>query len=273
MVNPFHLVMLRIQQGIPKPVLQIALRKYNMDNNTAYTITSFIQEVIMEKIVLPETNLSGGLIKTIPLKNEWVERTPGDHGGYAGDDGPFSLFRIPPEARDNKPISNILSVQYPYNTYLGGGVNSSDIGAGGFCLVDQVDEILNSYTLSRPRNHPVARLLSGDLVRITPTQYSMQNWLMTCRLDFDAQFTNLHDHAVPILANLVLLATKQWCHTNLLIDIDRAWMETGQDIGTIKSIIEGYSDAGQQYMEALIEWRGVSWLDPNYRRILMMYAI
>jgi len=273
MVNPFQLVMVRVTMGIPKPILQAAIRKYNLDNKTTYTITSFIQEVIMDKVVLPETNLSGGLVKTIPLRAEWMESMKGDHGGYAGDDGPYSLFRIPPEARDNKPISNILSLQYPYNTYLGGGVNSSDIGVGGYCLVDQVDELLNSYTLSRPRNHPVARLLSGDLIKITPTQYAAQNWLLTCRIDFDSTFTNLHDHAVPILANLVLYATKQWIHTNLLIDIDRAWMETGQDIGTFKSIIEGYSDAAQQYQEEMIKWRGVSWLEPNVRRQMLYMAI
>ena len=265
--------MLRVTQNIPPDILRIAVNHFNREYKKNYTVTSFIQEHIMTRIVLPEANLSGGMVKTIPLKNEWLERTPGDHGGYAGDDGPYSLFRIPPEARDGKPISNILSIQYPYNTYLGGGVNSSDIGLGGFCLVDQLDEVLNSYTLARPRNHPVGQLLAGDLVRITPTQYSVQNWLMTCRIDFDSSFTNLHDHALPILANLVMIATKQWIFTNIMIDIDRAAMETGADIGVIKSTIEGYSDAAQQYTEEMIKWRGCAWLQPQVRRQMLLYQL
>ena len=273
MNNPTQIVMLRISQGIPLPILKIAIKKFNSDNHTSYTVTSFIQEHIMTRVVLPEANLSGGNLKTIPLKNEYLEMTPGDHGGYAGDDGPYSLFRIPPEVRDNKPISNIVSVQYPYNTYLGGGINSSDIGLGGYCLADQLDEVLNSYTLARPRNHPTARLLSGDLVRISPTQYSVQNWLMTCRIDFDSSFTNLHDHAIPVLADLVLYATRQWIYTNLLIDIDRAAMETGADIGTIKTIIESYSDSAQQYTETLKLWRGVSFLEPSYRKQMLYMQI
>ncbi len=274
MDNPFQIVMLRITQNIPKDLLTIAVRHFNKENHKNYTITSFIQEHIMARIVLPEANLSGGLIKTIPLQNSWIETTSMDHGGYAGDDGPYSLYRIPPEVRDNKPISNLLSIQYPYNTYLGGGVNSSDIGLGGYCLVDQLDEVLNSYTLARPRNHPVGRLLSGDLVRITPTQYSVQNWLMTCRIDFDSTFTNLNAHAIPVLADLVMYAMKQWIHTNLMIDIDRAAVETGADIGTIKSIVEGYADAGQQYAETMVKYRGAAgFLDPDYRRRLMVYQI
>lgn len=273
MNSPFQIVMLRITQGIPPDLLRIAVNHFNRENKKNYTVTSFIQEHIMTRIVLPEANLSGGMVKTIPLRNQWLETSSMDHAGYAGDDGPYSLYRIPPEARDNKPISNILSIQYPYNTYLGGGVNSSDIGLGGYCLVDQLDEVLNSYTLARPRNHPVGQLLAGDLVRITPTQYSVQNWLMTCRIDFDSSFTNLHDHAIPILANLVLYATKQWIYNNLMIDIDRAAVETGADIGTIKSIVEGYADAGQQYTEEKVKWRGVSWLQPQVRRQMMIYQI
>ena len=273
MNNPFQLIMLRITQNIPRSVLLVALKKYNTENHTQYTITTFIQEVIMTRIVLPEANLSGGRAKTIPLRNDWIENTPMDHAGFAGDDGPYSLFRIPPEARDYKPISNIVSIQYPYNTYLGGGVNSSDIGLGGYCLIDQIDEVLNSYTLARPRNHPTATLMSGDLIRIYPSQYSVQNWLLTCRIDFDSSLTNLPDHALPIMANLVLYATKQWCYTNLLIDIDRAWMETGQDIGSFKSIIEGYSDAGQMYKDEMVQWRGVSLLTPEIRKYLLYVGI
>lgn len=273
MVNPFQVIMSRVCQNIPKPILQVALKKYNDENHTAYTITSFVQEVFLTRIILPEMNLTGGLLKTIPLRTEWIEHTPGDHAGYAGDDGPYSLFRVPPEARDNKPISCIVSIQYPYNTYLGGGVNSSDIGLGGYCLVDQVDEVLNSYTLARPRNHPTARLLSGDLIRISPSQYSVQNWLMTCRIDFDSSFNNLHHNAVIPLAKATVLAIKHWCHTNLLIDIDRAWMETGQDIGVFKSTIEGWADAKDQYEEAMVELHGSQFMDPQYWKELLFLEI
>ena len=273
MNNPYQVVLARITQGIPHQVLSIALKAFNEENNKHYNLTTFIQEHIMTRVILPELNLAGGRVKTIPLRTEYIENTKMEHAGYAGDDGPYTLFRIPPEARDNLPISNILSVQYPYNTYLGGGVNSSDIGLTGFCLVDQIDEVLNSYTLARPRNHPTAVLLSGDLVRLAPSQYAMQNWLMTCRLNFDAALTNLHDHAIGPLADLTLLALKQWIYTTLIIDIDRVSVETGAEIGTIKSVIEGYSDAGQQYAEQFVQARGAMLLEPTMRRQMLYFHI
>ena len=273
MVNVFQIIMLRVHQNIPPQILRVATHQFNHLYKKNYNETTFIQEHIIEKIVLPEVNLSGGLMKTIPLRSSWVERVSMEHAGYAGDDGPYSLYRIPPEFRDNKPISNIISLQYPFNSYLGGDVAAMDVRGGGFCLVDQLDEVLNSYTLSTPRNHPVARLLAGDLIRITPSQYNVQNWLLTCRLDFDSSFNNLHDDAAPVLANLVMLAIKQWCYTNLLIDIDRAFTETGADIGTFKSIIEGYADAGQMYQEELKSWFGVALLSPEMRERLLLYQL
>lgn len=273
MVNVFQMIMLRVHQNIPPQILRVATHQYNQMYKKNYNETTFIQEHIIEKIVLPEVNLSGGPMKTIPLKASWIEKMPSDHAGYANDDGPFTLYRIPPEVRDNRPISNIISLQYPFNTYMGGGVNSSDIGGGGYCLVDQLDEVLNSYTLATPRNHPVASLLSGDLIKIRPSQYVVQNWLLTCRLDFDSSFNNLHDDAVSTLANLVMLAIKQWCHTNLLIDIDRAFVETGADIGVFKSIIEGYADAAQMYKEEILEFRGAMLLSPEARERLLMFQL
>jgi hypothetical protein len=273
MVNVFQIIMLRVHQNIPPQILRVATHQFNSIYKKNYNETTFIQEHIIEKVVLPEVNLSGGLMKTIPLRAEWIENVKPEHGLYAGDDGPYSLFRIPPEARDNKPISNIISIQYPFHSYMGGDVSAIDVRQGGYCLIDQIDEVLNSYTLATPRNHPLAKLLAGDLIKITPSQYQVQNWLLTCRLDFDSSFNNLHDDAVSTLANLVMLAIKQWCYNYLLIDIDRAFVETGADIGTFKSIIEGYADAGQQFKEEMVQWRGAVLLSPEMRAQLLRYQL
>ena len=96
---------------------------------------------------------------------------------------------------------------------------------------------------------------------------------MTCRIDFDSSFNNLHHNAVIPLAKATVLAIKHWCHTNLLIDIDRAWMETGQDIGVFKSTIEGWADAKDQYEEAMVELHGSQFMDPQYWKELLFLEI
>lgn len=271
MHNPIDFTLTEINANIPRQLLQMACNTYNMLFHENITLATFITKVILHDRVLKHCNLSAGQIKTIALRAEWLEQRTSDHAGYAGDDGPYSLYRIPPEARDNMPIANVLSVQYPFNTYCGGGGADLQVGTGGYNLIDMTDDILQSYTLSSPRNHPLVVLMSGDLVKIIPSQYAIQNWLLTCRIAYDKWFTNLHASAIPVLAKLVVLATKQWIYNNLLIDIDRACQECGADIGTVRQLVDSYADSNEKFDETMLKWRGVSLLDVETRRRIMTY--
>ena len=273
MHNALDIALTEVVNNIPPQILEVALRTYNRRYNHHATLAVFITKAIIEDRVLKLCNLSAGSVKTIPLRTEWIEPTRSEHSGRAGDDGPFTLYRIPPEARDFKPITNVLSCQYPFNTYMGGGFGDIQWGTGGYTLADQIDEILNSYTLATPRNHPTARQISGDLIKLTPSQYASQSWLLTVRLAYDKNFTSLHESAIPTLAKLIMLATRQWCYNNLIIDVDRAVQETGMDINSFKTIIEEYRDASQQFEETLVQWKGTALLDPEVRRRLLIYQI
>lgn len=269
MQNPVDFAVMEIHNEIPRQLLEMAKNTYNRIHNENLTLATYITKVIIHDRVLKLCNVAAGQIKTIPLRAEWIEERHSDHAGYAGDDGAYSLYRIPPEARDNMPITNILTIQYPYNTYIGGGNADLQVGTGGYCLIDQVDEVLNSYTLASPRNHPIGVLMSGDLIKIMPTQYAIQNWLLTCRIAYNDWFTNLHNSAIPVLAKLIVAATKQRIYTDLVVDIDRAVQETGADIGVIRQIVDSYADAGQRVDELVVKWRGVTLIDPESRKILM----
>lgn len=273
MNNPIDMALTKTVHSIPPQILDVAMRTANRRWKESNHIASFICQHIIQDRVYKDCNLSAGMVKTIALRNEWIETGYMEHGGYAGDDGPYTLYRIPAQFRDNMPITNVLSIQYPYNTYLGGGIGDMALGSGGFNLVEQLDQVLNSYTLATPRNHPTVRLMSGDLVKLTPSQYANQNWLLTVMINYDPQFTNLHNSAVPVFQNLVMLATKQWCYNNLYIDVDRAYMETGVDIGAFKTVLETYADAGQLYDEELLKWRGVGNMDPTRRARLLQFML
>ena len=270
---PLDTCIMQVVSNIPPEILELGIRYANKKFHRYENLTEFICNQIINDNVLKELNLVTGQVKTIVLKSTWIENMQGDHGGYAGDDGPNTVFRIPPEARDNKPVSQVMTVQFPYITYQSSGIANADVASGGYSLVDQVDNIINSYTLSTPRNHPVVTLLSGDLVKLTPSQYTRQNWLLTCRIAYDETFNNMPDSHIRLLAKLVELKTKQWLYTNLIVSVDRAVVETGVDIGTIKSIIEEYKDASQQYEEVFLKFRGASNIDPEYRRRLLYYML
>lgn len=270
---PLDHAIMTVCSKIPPEILELGISKANKKFHVNNNLTEFLCRDIINKRVLKDCNLVAGEVKTIVLKPTWLETMVGDHGGYAGDDGPNTVYRIPPEARDGKAISQVLTVQFPYLTYQSSGIANADVASGGYSLVDQVDQVLNSWTLATPRNHPVVTLLSGDLVKLTPSQYTRQNWLLTCRINYDETFNNLSDSSVRILSDLVLYATQEWLYTNLIVDIDRAEQETGMDINTIKAIVEKFESAGEKYEEAFLKFRGASLLTPEVRRRLLYYQL
>jgi len=271
--NPVDLALTEVVNNIPPQILEVALRTYNRRTNSQETLVSFITKAIIHERILKHCNLSAGSFKTIPMRQSWIEYTSRDHAGFAGDDGPFTIFRIPPEFRDNLPIAGVLSCQFPYNTYLGGGIGDLYIGTGGYSLNEQIDQILNSYTMSSPRNHPIAKLLSGDLIKLIPSQYARQNWLLSVRIAYNDAFTNMEESEFEPLADLVVTATKQWCYNNLKIDIDRAIQETGCDINSFKEEIEKYSDMPEKFKENLTAWRGSALLTTEMRQRILAYQI
>lgn len=270
---PLDYAIMATVRAINKQVLDLAIRYSNKTFHKNENVLEFICNNVINPVVLKDINIVAGQVKTIVLKPAWIEETSPDHEGYAGDDGPWTVWRIPPEARDNKPISQVMHVQFPYVTYQSSGIANADVASGGYSLVDQIDNVLNSYTLSTPRNHPVVTLLSGDLVKITPSQYTRQFWLLTCRINYDETFMNIHDASIPILGEMVALATKNWIYNQLYVDIDRAYVETGMDIATLKEIIGEYKDALNLYKEELLKFRGASSLDPEYRRRLYYFLL
>ena len=270
---PLDHAIMTVCRNIPPQILEMAVNQANKKFHTSNNVTEWVCNHIINAIVLKDVNLVAGQVKTIVLKPAWLEKLPGDHEGYAGDDGPNTVYRIPPEARDNKAISQVMTIQFPYITYQSSGIANADVASGGFSLVDQVDQVINSYNLATPRNHPVVTLLAGDLIKITPSQYTRQFWLLTVRINYDETFNNLHDASIPILSNMILLAAKQWIYTNLIVEIDKASMMTGVEIGTVRSIIEEYKDAGTQYEEERTKFRGTSSMDPEYRRRMLFYQL
>ncbi len=271
---PLDICIMNVVSEIPPQILDLAVRRSNMRFHEDNNLTEWICKRIIENRVLKDVNLVAGQVKTIVLKPEWlIDFATYEHGGYAGDDGPNTCYKIPPEATDGKPISQVMTLQFPYITYQSSGIANADVASGGFSLVDQVDQVINSYNLSTPRNHPIVKLLAGDIVQIIPSQYTRQHWLLTCRINYDETFNNMHESNTLVLSDMVVAATKHWIYTNLIVDVDRAVQETGMDLPTIRGIIEEYKDAGNQYKEARVQFRGASTMDPEYRRRLLFFQL
>lgn len=273
MANAINVVYNTVFAHIPPQILQMAMYVANKHFKLCNNTQEFILQKIIRERVLDELNLTGGKFKKLVIKQEYMERMSHDLAGWAGGDGGFDLYRIPPEARDGLPMIHCLSVQYPYASSNVNGVSGLGVNNSGYDLLSQTDQVLNSYTLGRPLNHPTGQVLSGDLIKLYPSQYSFTGYVVTVRLALDETFEQVQPSAVESLSKLVMLATRAWCYTNMIIDIDRAAMECGADIGKVKEIIEEWRDANQTYEETKPLWFAAQQLDSDMRQRLYQYSL
>jgi len=144
----------------------------------------------------------------------------------------------------------------------------------GNTMNDMVDQVLESHTFNNSRITPMAELLAGDLVRLIPGQSSHVDWVISARLAYEPNFSNLNQSAVLSFANLVVLATKAFIYNELIISLDEVSTMMGVEINTVKQIIESYAEADKEYDEMLTEqFTGGAQLDPRRMAILFNHML
>ncbi len=71
---------------------------------------------------------------------------------------------------------------------------------------------------------------------------------------------------LPAFRTLSLLRVKAWIYNAAVIDLDEGEIKAGFSIGAFRSIIDGYSNALEDYETYLREqWRGVEFMSDKSR--------
>ena len=222
-----------------------------------------LNDLIMQKVlrgrIAVDCNLFGGKIKQIVLTQSMMEEVQYSIAENAINAGRYCLYRIPAEERENVAISEVNGITYPGN--LGGShLNMAGYG-GGATIPILAAGVLDSQTYASSPPRPLPELISGDLVRLNPPQYSHIDWVLSARLCYDENFTNMNSSALDSFADLVVCAVKAYIYNKLVISIDRGWVEGGSEIGTIKQIVDTYSEMNERYKELLTSFAGGATLD------------
>ncbi len=270
MHNTLNVMLARVEHTVAPDMLDLCLRIANRHGKFVNNVTEFILKIIRERILL-DCNISGGPIKRIVLKEAWREQAYPDLQLYDYANGGYDLYRIPPEARDNMPLTQAIRVSNAGG--IVGDIPVAYIQDTGYNTLSAADSMLASYTFGHAGNAPLCTLLSGDLVKIFPSQGNHVDWILDCRSSYDENFSQVSVNGVQTLCKLSELAVKAYIYTNLYIAIDRAAQEFGVDLGTIRTIVEDCRDANQQYEEQLIIWKGTTLQDPIARDMHMQYQV
>ena len=244
-----------VKSVIPKEVLEIAFGYINNNRyKTSVSIDSRIKTTVIDEKVLPDCNIVGGVEVTIAMNGLTYEQL--DVGLYA--------YRVPKALTQGRSITSVLSVAFAnLNAYQATAnvapSQQTDLVQGA--AVGYLQTLSPITYMSEAR----ATLIGDNVVTVETQMVPGGNLYLRCMIENDYNMTNINRKSWLKFSELVEHAVKSWIYTNTIVSIDRAYVDGGADIGSIKDIIEGYSDAEQNYKDFLAKnWSIVSILnDPE----------
>lgn len=265
MNNTMRMVFSHIHHSVPDTILKLAFSSDN-DNSlidktshAPVTVDQIIHKKIIKGRVLDDCNLVGGKQKQIILRSYMLEKAAYTQQEKTMPIGPCSFYRIPPEDRDNQPITRISHVDYP-SQYMSSQYDSFR-PTYGVSVRRLARSVLASHTGGDFLPPPKAEPVDGGLIRLFPAQYSHIDWVITADIAYDEYFTSLNPEAVSSFREMVLSATKAYIYNKLIIEIDQGKILYGADIGVIRDIITEYKEEESKYNEMLGEFSGGVILD------------
>ncbi len=270
MQDPLDIALRRIYFEIPNEILNTTFSPIVKNKS----LDACIIEEVIQGIVLHDCNNGGGKLLKVPLSPENAICLDAPPIPNVSLHNTWTIYQILPHARENKPLSAVHSVRYPYN--IGTGVTySTPYGwqNAGRTLGLLASTALNAQTNSESLVTPTPILLSGDCIRLDPPQAMHIDWVLECRVEYDKNFTNMDVNIIPTFVELVLAAVKAYIYNTMIFAVERTYLVSGQELGIFKTIVEKYEDQFEKYRELLVKFNSISVLEPERLKKLITYML
>lgn len=242
MHSPIQRAIAEIKWKIPLEILQRAFAPMNVYGRpTAMNLDSVIRAKVIEERVRVDCDLVAGVQLDIPLRGLTPEQVQLPSGS------PYSwalIYKIPMTLTQNRVITSVLWVAntiapisgtYTYASYNGSALANAAMG------VMQSQAPIPSMSTAR------VDLINTNTVMISDTNQWPYDATLRCKVERDADMSTLPPGAYPFFCRACELAVKAYIYTTLIIQINSAELQNGQELGKFKEIVDQYADANEQY--------------------------
>ena len=172
------------------------------------------------------------------------------------------IYEIPPERVNFRTILTALSVSYmTYNASMNTSIQN--MASGTPSGLNSLSSAAHRAFDSRA-NIPI--ISNAECIMVGHNTLMIRNHLITagamqlrCIVTNDERLNNISIRSAHAFAKLCSLAVKSYIYNTLLVSLDRNYLERGQDLGIIRTYVEGLADSEEMYQTYLREeWSGVS---------------
>lgn len=177
------------------------------------------------------------------------------------------IFEIPTDRTAGREIVSVLSIGYlpqmaAFNTAGNGMGTVSPNSMSDLMSASQrvMDSHSNVPTISNATCDLVGfnTLLVRDQMRVTAA------YQIRCMLANESNLNNINPRSYLAFTKLCTLAVKSYIYNHLLISIDQAYLQGGQELGSFRSYVESLADSEEMYRTYLTEvWQKTAFMNDN----------
>ena len=258
MNNPITKALSDLSFKIPHEVLRVAFQDNGPNWRQApISLDQQIMTKVIKQRVLVDVDLLGGqtiIVNLIGIAPKWM-------------DNHSIVYEIPAEMLLHRSIISVLSVGYlPYTTTYGNqGIGSGTTFTQGINDVTSAAQRVSASFSNVPIvSNAQVELVGYNTVLIREQTRVTNSYQLRCVVANEENLANLNPRSFLSFSKLVELAVKSYIYNSLLIKIDQAYLQGGQELGAMKQYVDGLADSEQMYQDFLREvWQNVSFhMDP-----------
>lgn len=239
-MNPITQAINQIKFRIPKRILELAFtERHHWQRASMANIDEAIRNQVIRPRVLVDCNLHGGTEVWIDLAGVPYERT----------DDYTSVYRIPKTSTQNRSIISVLNVTF--TDPLRASAYGIASGCGNGSLLQAGQAVMDAYAQIPITSTARVQLIGENVIMVRDSMVLPPNIYVRCIVSNDENLNHLQLRSYPEFVKLVEFAVKAYIYNSLVIEVDIGEIQGGQQIGKLKEIIDGYSDANELYDEFL----------------------
>lgn len=269
-MNAISVALQEIQYAIPFELLNAAFT-INDPPETYRTIS--LEERIRTKCikarVLRDCNLVGGVEMIIPLNTI----SPIVFNDY------YTVYNIPSEYTNNREIVSALNlVQMPFsqmNYNVAGaaitGYYSNYYGSNSLTSVANRIGLAQEDTAFISNTH--IHLIGYNTIAVYANYANITPYGLRCFVENDNNLNNISPRSYKTFAQLCIKAVKSYIYNTLIVKINTAYLQSGQELSIFKSLLDSYDSAEEDYNTYLREvWQATATMNDTmqYQRLLKM---
>lgn len=254
-MNPVTKALDEIKYRIPYELLKVGFSNPNAWRDVSVSLDEQMLAKVIRPRVLLDCNLVGGVAADISLDGIRPEHI----------DEYTVVYRIPDDRTGGRAILAVHSIGYlPYQAYYQNGAGNLAYAAPTSMnsVTQATQRISDSYSALPVLANSQVELIGHNTILVKEQHKVSTTYYLRVLLENAPNLSNLSPRSYPHFAKLCELAIKSYLYNTLIVKIDKAYLESGQELGAFKNVLESYADAEEMYQTYLREtWMNVAFVN------------